>query len=80
MCQTSKNEVILFGSPENDHVDGNFVWNCIHCQCDFYGEQYDYICYKCANQNDPKKSDGMEVKDLIIAVLVAAILFGVIFL
>ena len=77
-------EVKLRGGPENDYPTGDFVWPCMHCDAEFHGDQYDYMCYKCATeedqQNDPKKSDGMEVKDLIIVILVAVVLFGLIFL
>jgi Zn finger protein HypA/HybF involved in hydrogenase expression len=77
-------EVKLRGGPENDYPTGDFVWPCMHCDAEFHGEEYDYMCYKCATeedqQNDPKNSYEMDPKDLIIAALVAAVLLGLIFL
>ena len=45
-------EVILRGGPENDYPVGEFVWCCSCCNADFHGDQYDYICYNCAMEED----------------------------
>ena len=68
----------LRGGPENDHPTGDFIWPCMHCDAEFHGDQYDYICYKCAKEedqkNDPKKSYGLVIVSLLAVVVFVLIL------
>jgi hypothetical protein len=74
MCKTSTNEVILFGSPDNDYPTGDFVWNCIHCQSDFHGNEYEYVCYECARIEDEQNKVKVNITSYLFPLVIAAIL------
>ena len=72
-------EVILRGGPENDHPTGDFVWPCMHCDAEFHGEQYEYICYKCAQEEDAHMAEPEPSgwpKALVYFVVLAICLIG----
>jgi hypothetical protein len=78
-------ETKLRGGPENDYPTGDFVWPCMHCDAEFHGDQYDYMCYKCAveedERNDPElEADILNPRDIVIAALVVVALLGLFFL
>lgn len=71
-------EVTLRGGPENDYPTGDFVWPCMHCDAEFHGEQYDYVCYKCAKEEDEMIAPKSNYKGIILICLaVVAALVGI---
>lgn len=71
-------ETKLRGGPENDYPTGDYVWPCMHCDAEFHGDQYDYMCYKCATEEDkmnmpPKDYSGYFLIFLAIVALIVGI-------
>lgn len=75
-------EVKMRGGPENDHPTGDFIWPCMHCDAEFHGEEYDYMCHKCAKEEDNQDNgeEGLSFSEMAVIIGVAIVLFGLILL
>jgi len=76
-------ETKMRGGPENDYPNGDYVWPCMHCDAEFHGDQYDYMCHKCAMEEDRQNSedpDEMDNIDLMFVILAVIVFSGLIFL
>ena len=69
-------ESLLCGSCENDYPEGDYVWECMYCTADFHGDEYDHICYKCAQEEDAENKTSRDLFAASMGLFVLVIVVG----